>query len=129
MSDLVERLRKPVAYGPVGAQKARIEAADEIERLLCENGVLWDTLKHIASMDSEKYILGNATSLAKFAVESRDARASEQHNNLTDVEHNNLKMVADSASEGLAPDEQRPTCTHGRPKDDYCRICESMNRA
>lgn len=36
MSDLITRLRRPVAYGPVGAQKAqkaRDEAADEIERL------------------------------------------------------------------------------------------------
>ena len=50
---------------------------DEYRVVSCENGVLWDTLEHIASMDSEKYILGNATSLAKFAVESRDARVSE----------------------------------------------------
>jgi len=29
---------------------------------------------------------------------------------------------------GLLSEEQRPTCAHGRPKDDYCRICESMRR-
>lgn len=31
--DIVERLRKAVAYGPVGAQKEREQAAVEIERL------------------------------------------------------------------------------------------------
>ena len=33
---LIERLRKPVAYGPVGAQSERKEAADEIERLTAD---------------------------------------------------------------------------------------------
>jgi len=45
MSDLVERLRNPVAYGPVGAQKERIEAADEISRLSCENSQLKEQLE------------------------------------------------------------------------------------
>ena len=42
MSDLIERLRVPVAYGPVGAQKERDEAADEIERLKTRLSALAD---------------------------------------------------------------------------------------
>lgn len=43
----------------------------ENESLLTESSVLWDTLEHIAKMTGDKYCLGNATSLAQFAVDSR----------------------------------------------------------
>lgn len=48
-------------------------AAGVIQRLHTENSVLWQTLEHIAAMDNEKYVLNNATALAKFAVEGRDS--------------------------------------------------------
>ena len=37
MRTLIERPEKPVAYGPVGAQKERQEAADRLRKLEADN--------------------------------------------------------------------------------------------
>ena len=43
----IERLRVPVAYGPVGAQKEREDAADTMEKMLAENERLRKIAAHV----------------------------------------------------------------------------------
>jgi len=49
-----------------------------IKQITAENSVLWQTLEHIAAMTGENYCLSNATSLAQFAVESKDSSAEKK---------------------------------------------------
>lgn len=86
---------------------------DELRAVSCENSVLWDTLEHIASMDSEKYILGNATSLAKFAVESRDARVSEGHAYEMTSDEKDIMHKALKASVKVCEPEELPPFEKG----------------
>ncbi len=48
MSEHADRLRIPVAYGPAGAQAAREEAADEIDRLVLKAQVAFEVGYRIA---------------------------------------------------------------------------------
>jgi hypothetical protein len=64
-----------LAYDEIDVHTLLGEAIETIEALSAENRVLWDTLEHIAKMTGDKYILGNATSLAQFAIESRNSPA------------------------------------------------------
>ena len=88
---------------------------DENSRLSCENSHLRDAVK----MAHRK--IANAE--VSMTIEEWDMLkpVSEEHNNLTDVEHNNLKTVAETASE-----EQCPHHTiQRRGKQSFCLDCRT----
>ena len=100
----------------VSALKHDIERYVEINaEIATENAQLENRLKLAFDM-MKKHGIDNAAIMKH--INSLMERVSEEHNNLTDVQHNNLKTVADSASEGHATDEDNwicPKCKRPNP--------------
>ena len=91
----------------------------KVESLSSEGSLLRKALEKIAAkgQGGEVNIFDMAN--ANIALAAL-APVSEEHNKLTDVEHNNLKTVADSASEERATDEDNwvcPKCKHPNPQN------------
>ena len=80
---------------------------EQIKTLTYDATIYRKALEKIALRDSDDWIAEMTAEIAKDALEP----VSEEHNNLTGVEHNNLKTVADSVSEGQTDYER---CEHGR---------------
>ena len=82
-------------------EHGRLKSKYEVQS--CEGTIMRRALLDIRNYFEQCSREGDKEYQAVIVANDALERVSEEHNNLTDVEHNNLKMVADSASEERDP--------------------------